>query len=143
MNISINEYNTVINGLRQQFELQRNLTRESNQRADAILGTFKAVQEENAGLKDGLRMVLDINREYREDLCACLSAAEGIEAGCKTVEAQAIRGAIGRLIEDKNSLCADMHLVLAVAKGGKVAHEPTHECARQALNAIARKRSRK
>ena len=143
MNISINEYNTVINGLRQQLELQRNLTRESNQREDGAISSVNAIREENEGLKSALKTILDVNREYREDFCACLTAATGVEAETKTDHGRCVVDQIHRLIEAKNGLCADMHLVLAVAKGGKTMHEPEHECARQTLNAISRLRRKK
>lgn len=146
MNISINEHYTVVNGLVQQIRLLRRTNKETLAMWSEEIRHCNSARSANDTLSDTNKalcnMVTKLRDDHNKDLCAISAGLGGYDQGAASDEAVVLAKQALVLKEENNSVCADMRLVAAVARGESVSHEPEGGCARTAFKALINRRNR-
>jgi len=99
MNISISQYNTVVSGLRQQLELQRDLHREWDVRFHQVVDTSVQLSKEKAAMQEAIKVMSIQCRDLREDVALAELTCSGNEGDWvpKTESGIRLQDAIGDL----------------------------------------------
>ena len=99
MNISISQYNTVLSGLRQQLELQRDLYRELDVRFHQAVDTSVQLAKEKAAMQEAIKVMSIQCRDLREDVALAELTCSGNEGDWvpKTESGIRLQDAIGDL----------------------------------------------
>jgi len=99
MNISISQYNTVLSGLRQQLELQRDLHREWDVRFHQVVDANVQLSKEKAAMQEAIKVMSIQCRDLREDVALAELTCSGNEGDWvpKTESGIRLQDAIGDL----------------------------------------------
>lgn len=123
MQISVNEYNTVINGLKQQLELQRMMTREANAARDGVLLALRDEVERRKEQANAAKVLGDSVCEYADDLDRVLLAVRGDAAAePRSLTATLIVSAAAEKQAEINALLEnidELHAQIAAMKKSK------------------------
>lgn len=77
MNINVNEYNTVLNGLRQQLELQRAMNHEMRVARDGVMSALSAEVKRHQETKEAAKTLADILAQDARDLDRTILSLKG------------------------------------------------------------------